>query len=80
MKNAKITVLSAIAVAMLGTASFADGGGGSDCDRQNPGNGKCVGGAPFDGITGASGNNGGGPPADTMDPQRPDDGPQPGGS
>ena len=76
MKNTKITLLSAIAVAMLGTASFAEGD--PVCERANPGNGKCVGGAPFDGITGASGNNGGGPPADTMDPQRPDEGEQPG--
>jgi hypothetical protein len=65
MKNTKITVLSAIAVAMLGTASFAVDeppiGCLSDCEPSglgNPGNGKEVGRSPWDGITGNSGRNG----------------------
>lgn len=78
MRKAKITVLGAIAVAMLGTVSFAEGVVICDdgCDEPpafgNPGNGKEVGNSPWDGITGNSGNNGGGPRAAPMDGQRSD--------
>ena len=76
MKNTKFTVLSAIAVAMLGTASFADGGTGcgDTCEpvAGNPGNAKPVGNSPWDGITGNSGNNNPGPSAAPMNGQRTD--------
>lgn len=64
MITTKITVLSVIAVAMLGTASFADGTSCFiECEppdpprTYNPGNGKEVGNSPWDGITGNSGRN-----------------------
>jgi len=67
---------------MLGTASFAEGedeppvGCLNECEEPsgpgNPGNGKPVGNSPWDGITGNSGNNGGGPDAAPMNGQRSD--------
>ena len=50
MRKTKITVLSAFAIAIIGTASLAT-------ERGNPGNAKPVGNSPYDGITGNSGNN-----------------------
>ncbi|WP_170606177.1 hypothetical protein [Ruegeria arenilitoris] len=80
MGKAKITLLSAFAFAIIGTASYAVDEPPtceSDCEPPsseggNPGNAKPVGNSPWDGITGNSANNGGGPPASTMDGQRPD--------
>jgi len=81
MKITKISVLSAIAVAMLGTASFAVDDGptclSDECEPAggNPGNGKPVGNSPWDGITGNSARNdnfAGSPRAATMNPQRDD--------
>lgn len=89
MKNTKITVLSAIAVAMLGTASFAveepeePPVGCLECEPSglgNPGNAKPVGNSPWDGITGNSGKNlNNTPRATPMDGQEEDDYEQPGG-
>lgn len=72
MRKTKITVLSAIAVAMLGTASFAENFEQPPEEFGNPGNAKPVGNSPWDGITGNSGNNNPGPVAAPMDGQRPD--------
>ena len=82
MKITKITVLSAIAVTMLGLAGPAAACSETDpCPPPpppeepvggNPGNALPVGNSPWDGITGNSANNGGGPNAAPMDGQRPD--------
>ena len=83
MKKVKFTVLSAIAVTMIGTAGFAGEDGDEcipDCEPPadtagNPSNGKPVGNSPWDGITGNSANNSGGsgaPIAATMNGQRSD--------
>lgn len=73
MTKTKITVLSAVAVAMLGLAGPA---AACDCEPEpefgNPGNAKEVGKSPWDGITGNSGNNNPGPKAAPMDGQRED--------
>lgn len=91
MRSIKTTVLSAIAVAMLGTAGFANDVPCLDdtCPPQeppsdepefgNPGNAKPVGNSRWDGITGNSGNNNPGPGAAPMEDQRDDLGAQPGG-
>ncbi|PUB12058.1 hypothetical protein [Yoonia sediminilitoris] len=85
MNKTKITALSAIAVAMLGTASFADGEPPVDCECEepaggNPGNAKPVGNSPWDGITGNSGKNRENTPRATpMDGQEDDEYEQPGG-
>jgi len=78
MRTTKITVLSAIAVTMLGTASFADDTSTPSCTKfcgGNPGNGLPEGNSPWDGITGNSARNdnfAGSPRAATMNPQRDD--------
>ena len=74
MGKTKITVLSAFAFAIIGTASFALNVP-CDCEEPaggNPGNAKPVGNSPWDGITGNSGNNNPGPSATPMDGQRRD--------
>ena len=78
MKNFKITVMSAFAFTLVGTASFAiDDNPPPPCDCEepaggNPGNAKPVGNSPWDGITGNSGNNNPGPRATPMNGQRSD--------
>jgi hypothetical protein len=84
MNKTKITVLSAIAVAMFGLAGPAAACTPPDptgCEPPpppeepaggNPGNAKPVGNSPWDGITGNSGNNNPGPSAAPMDGQRTD--------
>lgn len=77
MGKTKITVLSAFAFAIIGTASFATDEPPQCTDTceepgGNPGNAKPVGNSPWDGITGNSGNNNPGPSATPMDGQRPD--------
>ena len=85
MIKTKITVLSAIAVAMLGLASpvAACACEPSPPEAGNPGNGKYVGNSPWDGITGNSGRNGvNAPSAGPMHENDQDDDtsyPQPGG-
>ena len=84
MNKTKITFLSAMSMMALGLAGPAAACGPDDsypgCNDDsteepvggNPGNAKPVGNSPWDGITGNSANNGGGPKAAPMDGQRPD--------